>query len=413
MDKSELNLSIEIPSHVPLELVRNLTIGRGLTTTRLPHAVVDDIHRDFPPVFYAPNLMNGGGWVFRRTEDQITVIHNPEHFSSKQIQPYAEMVGASWSMIPVEQDPPEHGFYRRLLMPFFVPKTADNMDANINDYARAQVLNFRDKGHCEFMSEFAFPFPSMIFLEMMGMPIARLDEFIELYDTITRDGDMDRVLDGVKSVIAYFEKEIEARRDVPPGDDLMSFALTAEIDGRKLSHDELVALFFNLGLAGLDTVSAHMGHIFRHLAENPDQQEDLRQNPDKIDSAITELMRAYGAVTITRTCVKDTEVAGIQIKEGDKVCYSTALAARDPEIYDEPEKIIFDRESKSYSFGTGIHVCIGMHIARRELRAAIRALLELLPPFRIPPGTVIESDLGTVMMPLTLPLEWGIQDRGV
>ena len=319
MDKTELNLSIEIPSHVPLELVRNLTIGRGLTTTRLPHAVVDDIHRDFPPVFYAPNLMNGGGWVFRRTEDQITVIHNPEHFSSKQIQPYAEMVGASWSMIPVEQDPPEHGFYRRLLMPFFVPKTAANMDANINDYARAQVLNFRDKGHCEFMSEFAFPFPSMIFLEMMGMPIARLDEFIELYDTITRDGDMDRVLDGVKSVIAYFEKEIEARRDVPPGDDLMSFALTAEIDGRKLSHDELVALFFNLGLAGLDTVSAHMGHIFRHLAENPDQQEDLRQNPDKIDSAITELMRAYGAVTITRTCVKDTEVAGIQIKEGDKV----------------------------------------------------------------------------------------------
>ena len=94
MDKSELNLSIEIPSHVPLELVRNLTIGRGLTTTRLPHAVVDDIHRDFPPVFYAPNLMNGGGWVFRRTEDQITVIHNPEHFSSKQIQPYAAMVGA-------------------------------------------------------------------------------------------------------------------------------------------------------------------------------------------------------------------------------------------------------------------------------------------------------------------------------
>jgi cytochrome P450 len=151
-----------------------------------------------------------------------------------------------------------------------------------------------------------------------------------------------------------------------------------------------------------------MGHIFRHLAENPDQQEDLRRNPDKIDSAITELMRAYGAVTITRTCVKDTAVAGIQIKEGDKVCYSTALAARDPEIYDAPEKIIFDRESKLYSIGTGIHVCIGMHIARRELRAAIRALLELLPPFRLPSGTIIESDLGTVFMPLKLPLEWDL-----
>ena len=408
LDAEELAKSAQIPAHVPPEMVRNLTMGRGLTTTRPPHAVVDDIHRDFPPVFYAPNLMNGGGWVFRRTEDQVAVIHDPEHFSNKQIQPYAEMIGASWSMIPVEQDPPDHGVYRRMLMPFFVPKTAADMDDKINDYARTRVEALKDKGRCEFMEDFAFPFPSTIFLEMMGMPVDRLHYFIELYDTITRAADMDDVLDAVREVVAYFEKEIEIRRNDPPAENMMSFALNASVDGRMFSHDELVALFFNLGLAGLDTVSAHLGLIFRHLAEHPEHQADLRENPEKIEDAITELMRAYGAVTITRTCLKDTEVAGIKIKEGDKVCYSTALAARDPEVYDQPDKVIFGRDAKLYSFGTGIHVCIGMHIARRELRAAIKAFLEILPPFRIPDGTVIESDLGTVFMPFSLPLEWDV-----
>ena len=165
MDAEELAKGVEIPSHVPPDMVRNLTMGRGLTTTRPPHSVVDDIHRDFPPIFYAPNLMNGGGWVFRRTEDQITVIHDPEHFSNKQIQPYAEMIGASWSMIPVEQDPPEHGLYRRMLMPFFVPKTAADMDEKINDYARKRVESLKHKGQCEFMEDFAFPLFHFSFLK--------------------------------------------------------------------------------------------------------------------------------------------------------------------------------------------------------------------------------------------------------
>ena len=116
---TELPPQRALSPHVPPELVKDLTIGRGFVTERLPHEIVDEIHRDFPPVFYAPNLMNGGGWVFRRSEDQLAIWQDPEHFSSQQIQPFAELAGGNWTMIPVEQDPPEHGFYRRLLMPFF------------------------------------------------------------------------------------------------------------------------------------------------------------------------------------------------------------------------------------------------------------------------------------------------------
>lgn len=407
MTESTQEFENEIPSHVPLAMVSNLTIGRGFKTKRLPHEVVDDIHRDFPPVFYAPNLMNGGGWVFRRTEDQLSVWNDPEHFSSQQIQPFAQLAGGNWKMVPVEQDPPEHGFYRRLLLPFFVPQAAAAMDEKICDYARSTIMAFRDKGRCEFMGDFSLRFPIRIFLEMMGMPLDRADEFMEWETTMLRDDDMSRVASAVASVVDYFEKEIEIRRSAP-SDDLMGFALSADVDGRKLTDDELVGLFFNLLLAGLDTVSAHLGHIFRHLAENPDQQEELRNNPEKIDKAIGEFMRAFGAVTITRTCVKTRKVAGVTVKEGDRVAISTALSSRDPEAYDSPEKIIFDRASKAYSFGTGIHSCLGMHIAKREIRAAIEQFLVLLPPFRVESGAVIESDLGTVMMPFELPLTWDV-----
>ena len=86
-----------------------------------------------------------------------------------------------------------------------------------------------------------------------------------------------------------------------------------------------------------------------------------------------------------------------------------ALASRDPEVYDSPSELIWDRPpSRSLSFGTGIHVCLGVHIARREIRAALKLFLELLPPFRIENGATIESDLGTVMMPFALPLEWDV-----
>lgn len=397
-----------IPSHVPPDMVAVLPIGRGLVTSRLPHEIVDEIHRDFPPVFYAPNLMNGGGWVFCRTEDQIAVWNDPVHFSSQQIQPFAQLAGGNWRMVPVEQDPPDHAFYRKLLIPFFVPESAAAMDQKINEYAREAIQGFRDRGSCEFMSEFALQFPIRVFLEMMGMPLDRAEEFVAWETTMLRDDDMSRVKDAVTAVVSYCESEIEARRG-NPGDDLIGFALKADVDGRKLTKDELIGLFFNLLLAGLDTVSAHLGHIFRHLAENPGHQEELRQDPGKIDKALVEFMRAFGAVTITRTCVKSVDVAGVRVEAGDKVAISTALASRDPGMYEAPEKIFLDRPSKALSFGTGIHACLGKHIARREMSAAIRLFVEMLPPFRIPPGAVIESDLGTVMMPFRLPLEWDVR----
>jgi cytochrome P450 len=177
-------------------------------------------------------------------------------------------------------------------------------------------------------------------------------------------------------------------------------------DGRNLTDDELVGFCFNLFIGGLDTVSTNMGMQMRHLAETPEHQALLRANPELIPDAVNELMRAYAAVSMIRTCVKEAVVCGVTIRPGDKVLLPTYLAGRDPEAFDRPDEVILDRKPRHVSFGYGPHLCIGMHLARRELRIALEEFLGNIPDFWIEPGAEIESYLATIIQPVTLPLVW-------
>ena len=182
--------------------------------------------------------------------------------------------------------------------------------------------------------------------------------------------------------------------------------MQGEIEGRKLDDDELIGFCFNLFVGGLDTVSTNMSNHFRHLAENPEDQEYLRANPDRIGDAIDELMRAYAAVTTIRLCTQDTVVEGIEMKAFDLVLMPTHLAANDPVAFPEPEKVDFTRKPRHVSFGYGPHLCIGMHLAKREMRIAMEEALAILPPFRLAEGAEIESFLSGIIGPTELPLVW-------
>jgi cytochrome P450 len=208
-------------------------------------------------------------------------------------------------------------------------------------------------------------------------------------------------------VLDYLTAEIAARRDAP-GDDFIGHVLRAEIDGRKLDENELLGICFTLFIGGLDTVSAHLALLIRHLAEHAEQQAYLRANRSKIPDAMEEMLRAYGAPIITRQCVKDTSIAGVSIKAGDRVLLSAAMAGRDPIEYSEPRDIRFDRSPRHLTFGYGPHLCLGMHLARREIRISIETMFEMLPPFRIAPGAQIVSDIAAMIQPRSLPLVWDL-----
>jgi cytochrome P450 len=149
-----------------------------------------------------------------------------------------------------------------------------------------------------------------------------------------------------------------------------------------------------------------MAMQFRHLAEHPEHQATLRAHPEMIPDAIEEMMRAYAAVATSRECIKETSIRGVTIRAGDKVQMSTFLAARDPAMYPNPNEVILDRKPRHVSFGSGVHICVGMHLARREMRIAMEEFLGCIPPFSISPGKTITSYLAAMIQPLELPLVW-------
>src|SRR5690606_4306470 len=126
-----------------------------------------------------------------------------------------------------------------------------------------------------------------------------------------------------------------------------------------------------------------------------------------IPVALEELLRAYAATSTFRTCVKERTLNGVTIKPGDRVLTSTILACRDPEEYDRPNEVILDRRpTQILTFGHGPHLCLGVHLAKREMRLALRDVLAAIPPFRIAPGAIIKAHLGGMVQPTALPLVW-------
>ena len=396
----------QIPPHVPPGMVRPFPFMFGTTTEHDPfNEWVPEIHAG-PEIFYAPHAYPGGtpSWIVRRTQDMRDIYFDTEHFSSKDFSPYSKMIGETWNNLPAEHDPPMHALYRAFVNPVFTPKVMAKLEDRIRQYADEDLLSLRDKGACEFMKDFAFEFPIKVFLELMGLPRESTPKFLEWENDLLHNMDMARMATATRAVVTYLREQIEDRRR-HPGEDLITYGVQAEIDGRKLTEDELVGFTFNLLIGGLDTVSTNIGLQFLHLAQHPDDQAYLRANPARIPEAIEEFMRAYAPVTTFRTCSKPVVFKGVTMMPGDKIAMCTTLAARDPQEYDRPNDVILDRKPKHLSFGYGPHLCVGMHLARREMRIAMEEFLRLIPPFQVQPGHVVRCHLGMIQ-PVELPLVW-------
>jgi len=349
--------------------------------------------------------MMPGAWVPRSLEALQAIYMDTEHFTVKGTSGFAQMIGQEWYSIPHESDPPLHSKYRMLLNPMFAPKHIARLEDRMRLFARERLLELKPQGHCDFVADFAFEFPIRVFLELMGMPQEDMATFLAWEHAILRSSEQAPVAAALAKIVDYLAAQCEDRR-ANPRDDLITLAVQGEIEGRKLSQDELIGFCFNLFVGGLDTVSTNMSNHFRHLAENPADQAFLRANPERIGDAIDEMMRAYAAVTTIRLCTADTHIAGVEMKAFDLVVMPTHLAGNDPAAFPEPEKVDFNRKPRHVSFGYGPHLCIGMHLAKREMRIAMEEALAVLPEFRIAEGAEIESFCSGIIGPVELPLVW-------
>ncbi|RJQ87866.1 cytochrome P450 [Amycolatopsis panacis] len=329
---------------------------------------------------------HGGFWFLTKSDDIFAAEQAPDTFSvapSMLLPDFATDV----PLIPIDIDPPEHTDYRRILLPLFTPKVIGRLDEGMHRTARELAVEVAAQEVADASHLFARPMPTIIFSRLAGFPEQDWPKFDQWVDDIIyeRTVDYERARQAADEVFAYFDALLKSRTDDAGSDDLIYYLLTAEIKGRKLTHEELLSYCYLLFVAGLDTTAWAIRSSLWYLAQNPKAQARLRENPDEIPAAAEEFLRTLSPVqAMARTCLKDTEVRGQEIKEGDRVVLVFGAGNRDPEAYEQPDDIILDRQNNRHlAFGGGIHRCLGSNLGRQELVVALEEFLAVVPEFSL------------------------------
>jgi cytochrome P450 len=357
----------------------------------------------------APVLPLEGGVILSRKVDIDEAFRHPEVFSSNSD---ALNIGNIRPLIPLQIDPPDHVQYRRLLDPLFAPKRMAELESRVAEAVHRLVDGFVDRGHCDLVREFTIPLPSEVFLALFGLPLDELDTFLRMKDGIIRpphkdpDAQAAHRRETADEMYAYFNTVLDART-TDPRDDIMSGFLSAEIDGRRLTREEILDICFLMMIAGLDTVTASLDCFFAYLAQHPDQRDRLVADPALIPNAIEELLRWESPVTtVPRVAVQDAEIGGSAIRVGDQVMVLLGSANTDEAEFPDAHAVDFDRAvNRHLAFGGGVHRCLGSHLARLELRVAMREFHARIPGYRLAPDADLAYTSGIRSLE-SLPLIW-------
>jgi cytochrome P450 len=397
-----------IPAHVPPELVYTLPLFARKAVYESPQeTLIPEMHATLPAVSYVTNIFPGDqpGWLLKHAEDVQAMLRDADNYSKKGMGKFAQSIGDDWLVIPTEADPPVHTEYRKALNSHFAPQKMFALKDQVRERARNLVAAFKDRGECDFVHEFAEQYPVNIVLDLLGLPSDRMPQFLEWEKDILHSNDWQARTNAVRHVRDYLLEEIESRRQ-NPREDYITTVLGFESFGRPWTRDEVLGHCFNLYIGGLDTVTSLLGNIFAHLARNPAQQAALRADPSQIVLAVEEFLRAFAPVTVFRIATKEVEIRGQKILPGDYVAVSTPLVGRDPDFYDAPQEIRFDRKAAHMSLGSGIHKCLGMHLARLELQIAVEEFMTALPEFRVKDGFRVPYYVGNILHVEALHLQW-------
>ena len=393
------------PDHVPPDLVWDHDINAFAAEYRDPFLGVARMHEG-PDIVWATGAHRGRpGWVLTRYAHIQEAFMDARRFSSSQNGDVAELLGVDWHLNPLEIDPPAHMAYRQILQPYFLPSAVNTLEPMVREVCTSLIAAFEDKGGCEFIGDFASLFPSYIFLELMGMPRDLVGQFLHLEDTYMRGPSIKARVGALREILHYLEGYAKERRR-NPGSDLVSTIVTAEIDGRRLTEGEAMGMCMVLYLGGLDTVMSSLGWYFRHLAQDQDLLARLRDDPDAIPGAVDDLLRAYGVTGTIRTATEDFTFHGAPIRAGDTVVVPTYLAGRDPQQYSNPHSVDPDRKARHLTLATGVHNCLGIHLAKREIKVVLEAFLTRFRNIRIPQGEEAVWHTNGVWGVSRLPLVW-------
>jgi len=369
--------------------------------------------RDSGPVVRLPGVIpsraNADAHLVGRHADVVTVLRSPDVFSSRFD---AVHIGQVRPLIPLQIDPPDHAKYRKLLDPLFAPRRIALLEGRTRALVSDLVEAVADDGGCNFHAAVSEPLPSTVFLELLGLPVSRAAEFIALKDGIIRPPaqtpeERSAMVDAAGARIYAVLQEVLDQRLEAPRDDFISDFLDAEVDGERLTPEEVIDICYLFFLAGLDTVTASLDCMMARLALHPAEQRRLTDDPSVIPHAVEEMLRWETPVTaVVRVTTQDTELSGCPIAADQVVSVMLGSANTDERAWDEVELVNVDRRvNKHLAFGGGVHRCLGSHLARMELRVVLEEWHARIPEYRVPEG--VELDYSPSLRQIAdLPLVW-------
>jgi cytochrome P450 len=340
--------------------------------------------------------MEGFGLSFARSNTEYLLRHHEEFSSAIDMG-----LGNVRPLIPLNVDPPKHSKYRKLLDPLFAPRRMDEQEEDITNRANGYIDTFIDRGECNFSEEFAELFPSSVFLGLMGLPEEELRMFLNMRDGILHPEKFDenalidpdartKVMNATGQEIYEYFGNLVDERTKKPADDIITRFVQSEIDGERLTRDDILDICFLFLIAGLDTVSDTLTCSYAYLAQHPGHRQQIVDDPSIIPSAVEELLRWESPVAsgVPRQAAGPVVLpTGVTVSAGTSVVPNYGAANMDPEAYDDPLEVRFDRENNPHiAFGGGVHRCLGSHLARRELRVTLREWHRRIPEYRLKPG---------------------------
>jgi cytochrome P450 len=395
-----------IPAHVAAELVVDFDYFAPAGYDTDPFMALEPLRR-MPELFWTPH--HGGHWVATRGADIKDILADHQRFSSRAVFiPAVERP----RLVPVEQDPPQHGEYRKLMMPAFTPEAVARYMAPARALAVELIDGFYDAGECEFIAAYGMQMPMLIFLQMCNLPLQDRERLLYNANMNSRGSAEERERAG-NEISDYVFKLIDDRRK-NPGDDVISNALRTEIFGRKINDNEAYGIISAFLGGGFDTVQAAIGFMAKFLAESPQHRRQLLEDPALIPRAIDEMLRRFAITNIARVVKSDMDYRGVAMKEGEQILLPSVLYSFDEASFSNPLQVDFRRPDARMhmTFSNGIHKCPGQNLAIAEIRILLEEWLKRIPEFCIKPGTTPKTGTGIVHGITEMWLQWDVKGVG-
>ena len=343
-----------------------------------------------------PGGEGAGYWAVLRHADVMTVSRDPQTYSSAH--------GYMIEEIPMEilesagsflaMDHPRHTEMRRLVSLAFSPRRVKTLEDSIAARAEALVDDLLERGEGDFVQVVATPMPSLTYAEMVGVEEEDRERVVALADNMVSYNDPDALQgrDGltllVETLVGIYAEAaaLVERRRVEPGGDILSGLVMAEVDGKRLTGEDIAAFLVLVSVAANDTTRQSISHGMRALCAFPDQRALLASDPERyLPGAVEEIIRwATPVMTFRRTVTRDTELNGVAIGEGQKVVMFYESANRDESVFADPWRFDITREPHHVGFGGGgPHFCLGASLARTMLRSVFRELVTRAPTLEL------------------------------